>query len=58
MKRLPRWLERLLGIQRPTVAQRQRAALENGTRAGLAYILQRYGGARPPGGDVHWYDHR
>lgn len=40
------------------MAQRQRTALEGGTRAGLAYILQRYGGARPPGGDVYWYDHR
>jgi hypothetical protein len=49
---------RFLGIRRPTVAQRQRTAMEDGVRAGLEYIVQRYGSARPPGGSVRWYDHR
>jgi len=46
--RLPHWLDRLLGIQRPG-----RPASPDNIRDSLDYVRRTYGDTRPPG----WYGH-
>jgi hypothetical protein len=51
-RRVLRWLR----ISRPTTAERQRQVMEDGVRAGMEYIVRRYGEHLPTSRTVHWYD--